>query len=261
MKHLCRLLAWLASHLYPAAYFHWDRSVSAAPLVITAIVAPLEVMMSACNVNVSTRLSGKSLDWSSPVRKLRFLRWGSTVSENSAEATRKSDRPAVGHDKPLVSRKTVTGWASGNRALQFPPLCFRILDEQRFSAEKTYLKVVIGFYVIDGISSPKRGESEPVHYLSRPEDYKPVTGRLRIHVSPANETCDTDKFAWSFNDEYAGQPRTSALHLYRRNKHVHVQGEQDHRRSALSDDVLPRAMKRECYCFRGDCQSEAAVTA
>lgn len=112
-----------------------------------------------------------------------------------------------------------------------------------------------------GFHLPKGGESESVHYLSRREDYKPVTGRLNIHVSPANETCDTDKFVWSFNDEYAGQPWTSALHLDRRNKHVHVRGEQDHWKSALSDGVLPRAMKRECYCFRGECQSEAAVTA
>lgn len=117
----------------------------------------LEVMMSACNVNVSTRLSGKSLDWSSPVRKLRFFRWGATVSENSTEATRKSDRPAVGHHKPLVSRKTVTGWASGNRALQFPPLCSEFLTSNGFPLKKLILKSWLDSGWLMGFHLPKGG--------------------------------------------------------------------------------------------------------
>lgn len=123
----------------------------------------------------------------------------------------KSEQPAVGCYKPLVSREALTGWGASNSGLSSCSdlatnrswILSQFLDEQLL---KTSLKVLIGFWVIDGTSSPKRGESEPVHYLSCPQDYKPATGRLDVHVSPANETCDTDKSVCSFNDEYAGQP-------------------------------------------------------
>lgn len=129
---------------------------------------------------------------------------------------------------------------------------------------KTSLKVLIGFWVIDGISSPQ-GENQNLsiifHLLKTTNREQAgltsMSAQLMRRVTLTNPSA---ALMGSMLGTHAGE-QTSALHLHRLNKHVRVQGKRDHWESAPSDDALPQAMKWECCLFRGDCQSKAAVKA
>lgn len=133
------------------------------------------------------------------------------MSENSAENTKNLNN--LQWEKPVVSRRAVTGWGTATSGL-----CgFSDLAAARFQTLKQFLKAqlcsaenfsesldwILGDWW--DFTSP-RGESELVYYLSLAEDYEPGIGRLNGHVSPADEMCDTDKSVCSFNGEHTGHP-------------------------------------------------------
>lgn len=175
--------------------------------------------MYAGNEYVSTRYSGKSFDrlWGDVVAGWLVLglvrlphQECATMSENSAEAPRKSEQPAVGKRSGVQTscdrvRVRYLGLYSFSDFVAWFRVRSQFLEAQLCSAENfsESLDWILGDWW--DFTSP-RGESELVYYLSLAEDCKPGTGRLNAHVSPADETCDTDKSVGSFNGEHAGHP-------------------------------------------------------
>lgn len=137
-----------------------------------------------------------------------------------------------------MSSEALTGWGPSNSGISSCSdlttnrfwILSQFLDEQMLSAENFSKSPdwILGDWW-NFIS--QRGESEPVHYLPCPEDYKLATGvsaQLMRHVTPTNPSAAlTTSIPGS-----RGGGRTCVLHLYRLNKHVHVRGEQDHWKGA-----------------------------
>lgn len=130
--------------------------------------------------------------------------------------------------------------------------------------KKTSLKVLVGFWVTDGISSPQ-GENQNLsiifHLLKTTnQEQAGLTSMSGQPMRRVTLTNPSTALMGSTPGTHAGG-RTSALHLHRLNKHVRVRGRRGHWESAPSDDNLAQAIKWERWLFRGDCESEAAVTA
>lgn len=149
--------------------------------------------------------------------------------EYSAEAEIKCEAPGVGHlllyrlsdlattGVRIRSQFLKAGWAGKKKEVE---------EEEK--------KILIGFWVIDGISSPQ-GENQNLsiisHFLKTTNweqaGLTSVSAQLMRHVTLTNPSA-------ALMGSVAGgraDGRTSALHPDRLNKHVHVRGERDHRES------------------------------